>query len=42
MVKLKPHEAHKLAEVLIRCARPRNADEAAEVDYWINLLAKAK
>lgn len=42
MVKLKPHEAHKLAELLIRVARPRSPEEAGEVDRWVQLLAKAK
>jgi hypothetical protein len=42
MVKLKPHEAHKLAELLIRVARPRTPEEAAEVDRWVQQLARAR
>ena len=38
MIKLKPGEAITLATLMANVARPRNTQEAAQVEAWIKRL----
>jgi hypothetical protein len=38
VIKLKPGEANHLAALILRVARPRSEDEAAELQVWLKRL----